>query len=341
MLNDRRRRILTALVEEYIRSAHPVGSRVLVDHYDLACSPATVRNDLSALEEAGYLYQPHVSAGRVPTDVGYREFVDSIAEQQSVHDELFSQIRMELTRVESELSELMRRTASVLTRLSNYVSVVLAPTLRRARVRKIDVVQLSGHTALVVLITDTGRVAKRAVDFREAVEADALAQIERALNQLLEGRQAQDIEGVADDQLGLPRQLVHLALLVVEQLMSCLAEADEDGLVRGETAAVLAEPEFEAPEMVRSLVGVLDDGLALAHAFSDAASAREVLVRIGAENSLAQLGNLSVVVAPYGPDASRGMVGLLGPTRMDYVRAIHAVRCVADSLTQALGSVRH
>ena len=339
MLNDRRRRILTALVREYIRSAHPVGSKSLVDHYALECSPATVRNDLAALEDGGFVSQPHVSAGRVPTDSGYREFVDELREGMTAGDvvgEDIRGVRERLRQVESELTDLMRETASLLTRLTNYAAVVLAPTLRRSRVRRVDLVPLSEGRVLIVLITDTGQVAKRFAELGAGLEQSEVAEIEAALNAALAGRPAEEVLDAAED-LARSRPRPEVWMTLIDELLALLTEADETSVYHGGAAALLEEPEFEDPEMVRSVVGLLEDGLLLARTFDEVDRARGVLVRIGAENPLEQLGHLSMVLAPYGPGGSEGYVGLLGPTRMDYLRAITSVRCVAETLGETLG----
>jgi heat-inducible transcriptional repressor len=337
MLNERRKKILSALVREYVRSAHPVGSKSLADNYDLQCSSATVRNDLAALEESGYAFQPHVSAGRVPTDAGYRAYVDELQAAfggaEAAGREIET-VRSRLRQVESEIADLMNESAMLLTRLTNYAAIVLTPTLKRSRVRRVDLVPLSDERVLIVLITDSGQVAKRVAEFADGVAAGELLAVEQALNRALDGRLAEELREATADLSGSTGR-PDVWLTVVEELFALLTDVDEGSVFSGGTAALLDEPEFEDPEMVRAIVGLLEDGLLLAQTLSDAGRAGRLDVRIGHENTLEELEQMSLVLAPYGDAGTTGYLGLVGPTRMDYLRAIRSVRCVADSLTDA------
>lgn len=339
MLNDRRKRILSALVEEYVRSAQPVASRALVDRYGLGCCSATVRNDLAVLEEDGYVLQPHVSAGRVPTDQGYRAFVDEIgqADRTGLTEAEFETIRSYYAALEREIDELMRETSIVLSRITNHVAVVLAPTLRRARLRRIDVVPMGTHRALVVVITDAGQVVSRHVELRSETTAEELVSVERLVCEMLDGKFAEDVRSQRQELLREPRPAIGLTLQVVDGILECLSEADDDQLYHGGASALLSQPEFNDPRTVQPLLGLLEDGFSMLKMLSEAVEAKDVIVRIGHENPLSELGNMSVVAVNYGGVGSEGIVGIIGPTRMDYSRAITAVRCVAGGLSEVLG----
>jgi heat-inducible transcriptional repressor len=333
MLNERRRLILSALVEEYIHSAQPVASKRLVDRYKVGASPATVRNDLAHLEETGYVYQPHVSAGRIPTDSGYRAFVDDIAERgapltltaeevAAVHSCYFS--------LERQLSDLMRETSALLTQLTSYVAVVLAPVLERSRVKRVDLVPMGARRALVVVITAAGRVANRSVEFDADVAEDDIRETEAFLNGACEGKAVEELRT-----LGVAARPVAAAVLA--EVLDCLAEADEEQVYRGGTAMLLDQPEFADSRVVRPLLALLEDGFGMLRILDDALEASDVVVRIGHENSAAGLEHVSLVARNYSAGETEGIVGLIGPTRMDYQRAIGTVRCVADGLSEALG----
>lgn len=338
MLNERRRIVLAALVEEYVASAQPVASRSLVDRHKLGVSPATVRNELAALEETGYVYQPHVSAGRIPTDSGYRAFVDDIGERGrrvALTAQEVEAVRSCYAQVQSQLSDLMRETSAMLSKLTSYVAVVLAPVLERSRIKRIDLVPLGPRRALLVVITEAGRVADRQVEFeRDTPEADLRA-AEHYLNATFDGKLADELPTAAEEA---PRAtwtpVVHA---VLDEVLDCLSEADEDQLYRGGTSALLDQPEFSDSRAVRPLLTLLEDGYAMLRVLDDAMESSDVVVRIGRENSSAGLQQVSLVARNYGTGRGEGIVGLIGPTRMDYERAISAVRCVADGLTEALG----
>lgn len=340
MLNERRRAVLSALVEEYIRSAQPVASKALVERYELRCSPATVRNDLAALEETGYVYQPHVSAGRIPTDAGYRVFVDELASRTAgggLAQAEVEAIHRYYSVLEHEIDEVMRETSGLLSRLTHNVSLVVAPTIRRSRIRRVNVVPMGGGRALVVVVTDSGRVADRHAELATPLTAEDAAAVEVFLNERLENHRAEDARTLREE-LAL-RDGMQTPVAVLDEIIDCLDEADEARLYHGGMAALLAQPEFADPGRVRPLVALLEDGLEVLRMVSEMVHAEGMVVRIGRENALQQLGSMSVVASAYGSGGGdEGMVGLIGPVRMDYSRAITAVRCVAESLSSALSA---
>jgi heat-inducible transcriptional repressor len=179
MLNERRRRVLSALVEEYIASATPVGSKTLVERYELGCSPATVRNELSILEETGFVLQPHISAGRMPTDTGYRSFVDALIESGAPGRA--SESMAAVHSHAAEVDDLMRETSVALTHLTSCLAVVLAPSVSLSCVRRIDLLSMSPRRALFVLITSSGQVVNRSIELATEATPERLAEIERAI----------------------------------------------------------------------------------------------------------------------------------------------------------------
>lgn len=333
MLNERRGRVLRALVEEYIASAQPVGSKTLVERYELGCSPATVRNELAILEETGYVVQPHVSAGRLPTDTGYRDFVDRLL-SSSGDVEL---VPAPIPRA-SEVDELMRETSALLTRLTDSLAIVLAPKVTLARVKRVDLVAMGSRRVLFVLITDSGQVLNRHIELSEDVSSDTVAETERALNAMLVGKVASDIRKMDMESSRSEETTVAVLLSsrVVGEIVDALEEADRNRLYHVGVHALLAHPEFHDSERALPLLECVEDGLSMLEALSDALRNRRLTVRIGGENGRAELGGVSIIATNYGCGTSDGVIGVVGPTRMDYQRAIAAVRAVADGLSEAL-----
>lgn len=336
-LNPRRRTVLTALVEEYIRSVQPVGSKALVDRYSLGCSPATVRSELAALEETGYVYQPHVSAGRIPTDTGYRAFVDDVTDGCVLSTEEVHAVHRRYERLEREVGDIMRETSAVLSALTNYVAVVAAPTLRRARIRRISIVSLTARRALVVVVTDSGQVANRTVELDAETDASVLTDVEAYLNGILDGLVGDDVLRLREDAGKQSDLRARVTLRVLDEVIDCMVEADEDRVLTGGVSALLAQPEFADPGAVRPLLGLLEDGLSMLRVLSDVMTSGDVMVRIGHENRFDALERVSFVAGRYGDGDSGGIVGVIGPTRMDYPRAVASVRAVADTLSDILG----
>jgi heat-inducible transcriptional repressor len=338
MLNERRRAILAALVSEYIASAHPVASKVLVERYGLGCSTATVRNDLAALEETGYVYQPHVSAGRVPTDGGYRVYVNDVTPLSGggadAHEE--EAIRRFYGERDVDLSDMMRETVALLGRMTRYMSIVVAPAVRRARIKRVSLVALGPMQVLLVVITDTGQVAKRYVELSTAVTEDKLAEIERFLSGALDTVVTQEAEALHRELLRAPTAFREIAAALIQEVVACMVEAEDERLVLGGTSGLLSQPEFADPRASRPLLELVEEGLVLVHSLTELARDGETVVRIGHENHLDGLAASSVVATGFGPDGGEGVVCLIGPTRMDYGRSISITRCVAEALSDTL-----
>lgn len=324
--------MLQALIEEYIANAQPVGSRTLVDRYSLGVSPATVRNELSVLEDEGYLISPHTSAGRIPTDVGYRAFVDDLLEREFGEDGE-SPLLDDLRSAATEMDDLMEKTSAALTRLTDCLSVVLAPSLLASSVKQVSLVSFSPHRMLMVVVTEDGQVFDRSVEFREEVSADDLACVQNALNNVLSGRSVADIRQAKGGARLTEALSSPLARIVIDELLLCLNKADESRASHLGLSSLLRKPEFSQVEAALPILQVLEDDTVLMHLFDDVAeSGRPLEVRIGKENEAQQLSGVSVVAAQYGPSDAQGIVAVIGPTRMDYSRVIRAVRAAKSAL---------
>lgn len=331
MLNDRRRRILQALVEEYIESATPVGSKTLVSRYELGCSPATVRNELSILEETGFLVQPHISAGRMPTDSGYRSFVDDLLAEDERGESRFNTEAIQQSR---EVDELLRETSRLLARLTDYLAVVIAPVSTLARISRVDLVSLAPRRALFVLITEAGQVLSRHLELDADASPEALASVERSLNAALVGKRAAEVSPIRQA-LDAARSDQKLMARVLDEILDTLREADTDRLRHQGLTSLLSQPEFHDAERVRPVVSALEDDVTMIDALGTEDAT--ITVRIGHENRVDALGGVSIVAASYTSGDAEGVVGVVGPTRMDYRKALSAVRAVSEGLTDTLG----
>ncbi len=333
MLSDRRQRVLSALIEEYVARALPVGSRTLTERYQLGVSPATVRNELSVLEDGGYITQPHTSAGRIPTDFGYRAFVDDLLRMELARDdERYETVIDELRRSASELDLLLEQTSSALTRLTDCLSIVLAPSVLTLRIKQLSLISLSLKRALVVLVSEDGQVFNRQMDFADDVLPDDLAYAQRFLNEVLSGKTLQEIEH------GLGRGMEEafrnpVVCLALDEVLSCLQESELGRAHRLGVSSLLTKPEFSQSQTLLPVMQLLEDDTVLLHILDDAASAGSIpTVRIGAENDAEALSGVSVVASRYGRGASMGVVAVVGPTRMDYSKVIQAVRMASAAL---------
>lgn len=332
MLSDRRQRVLQALIEEYVARALPVGSRTLTERYQLGVSPATVRNDLSALEEEGYITQPHTSAGRVPTDYGYRAFVDELlATGIAPEGERYAEVIEDLKRSAGELDALLEQASGALARLTSCMSVVIAPSVLTLRIKQLTLVSLHPRRAIVVLVTEDGQVFNRQMDFDVDVSQADLAHVQNFLNDALLGSTLQEVE------LGLGRGMNEsfrnpLVRMVLDEVLSCLQETSAGRTHQGGMSALLAQPEFSQTEALLPVIQVLEDDTVLLHVLDDAARTDDTTVRIGSENGAEGLSGVSVVASRYGRGSSAGVVAVIGPTRMDYSKVISAVRAASAAL---------
>jgi heat-inducible transcriptional repressor len=334
VLDERKLAVLRAIVEDYVSTTEPVGSKSLVDRHHLDVSPATIRNDMAVLEEQGFIAQPHTSAGRVPTDKGYRLFVDrlsgikplSAAERRAIETFLAGAYG---------LDDVVMRTVRLLAQLTRQVAVVQYPSLTRSSIRHIELVSLSPDRLLVVLITDTGRVEQRTVDLPDPADEDAIVQLRGVLNACLDGRKLADAADiVADLAERVPVQHQPNANAVFSALLENLVVRNEEKIVFGGTAN-LAAPDFTTG--LRNVLEALEEQVVLMRLLGESDEPAILTVRIGAENQVAGLQTTSVVSTGYGnTDQPLAKLGVLGPTRMDYPGTMGAVRAVARYVGQIL-----
>ena len=318
-------------MEEYIANAQPVGSRTLVDRYRLGVSPATVRNELSVLEDEGYLTSPHTSAGRVPTDAGYRAFVDDVLDREfgeAADGGAFDELREAATKVD----ELMEQTSAALTRLTDCLSVVVAPSVAGATIKQVSLVSLAPRRVLMVVVTDDGQVFDRTTEFREDVDCDELARVQNALNAALSG---ESVAALREEGAAKATETLHTPLgrAVVEELSACLDKADAARAHQLGLSSLLRTPEFSTAAAALPILQVLEDDTVLMHLFDDVGQGdAPVKVRIGTENAARELSGVSVVAAQYGAAGGQGIVAVIGPTRMDYSKVIRVVHSAKSAL---------
>jgi heat-inducible transcriptional repressor len=338
MLNDRRHHILAALVAEYIASAHPVSSRTLVERYGLSCSSATVRNDLAALEDEGLVYQPHTSAGRIPTDDGYRTYVDTEVGPRAAAalTEEPHAVRSRLAATDGDITEVVREAASLLSALTGYASVVVAPSLRRSRIRRLTVVPMSSLEALLIVVTDLGQVFRRSVEFRSPEDPSILADAEVLLADAVADSLPEEAEHVRRELLRDPTAVRWVAAELLAAAIVTIVSSDEYHVAHGGLASLLRQPEFSDPRNAGPVVDLLEDARGTVAALAGLAGSGETVVRIGRENVADGFQGMSVVATAYGPRGEAGVACVIGPTRMEYVRAVAVTSCVADSLEEAL-----
>jgi heat-inducible transcriptional repressor len=334
-LDDRKLAVLRAIVQDYVGTEEPVGSKALVERHNLGVSPATVRNDMAALEEEGYIHQPHTSAGRIPTDKGYRLFVDKLAEVKPMSAPERRAIRHFLDGA-VDLDDVVARTVRLLAQLTRQVAVVQYPSLTRSTVRHIELVALAPAKVMLVLITNTGRVEQRMVDCPGTVGETVLADLRTALNSRAAGRLLPEVPGLLEE---LPATFEEadrpIVATVLATLFETLAEQNEERIMLAGTAN-LTRFGHDFPLTIQPVLEALEEQVILLRLLGETNDAA-MTVRIGRENAYEGLISTSVVSVGYGSgDESVAKLGVIGPTRMDYPGTMVAVREVARYVGQIL-----
>lgn len=330
MLDERKAAILQAVVEEYIQTAQPVGSGHVTTAPGVEVSSATVRNDMTILEQEGFLRQPHTSAGRVPTEKGYRFFVDHLATPGRLDRPSTQQVRQFFDARHGELEQMLVDTTRLLSDLTQYAAVVVGPPHESVTVRTVQLVELNDQVGLFVLVFSNGQIDKHTVPIPQGIDESRWAAAQDTLSRSLVGRTVAD---------ALPLTLtddpaVDSLCAVVMQATRDPADGDPDQVFVGGTARMAQA--FDAVESVRHVLEILEQQLVVVTLIRDVLD-RGLSVAIGTETGMAPLAECSLVVAPYEVDGARaGSIGVLGPTRMNYPQALAAVALVSQRLGRRL-----
>lgn len=329
MLSDRRQIVLRALIEEYIARALPVGSRTLVERYNLGISSATVRNELSLLEEMGYLAQPHTSAGRIPTDFGYRAFVDELL-SESDPDNGEDALARELRESASDLDDLMDRTSQALARFTDCMTLLVPPRILSVDIRLVNLVLLTPQRLLTVIVTEDGQVFDRQMDLPRDYSQDEIGKTQEALNNILVGTSLSS----TSDELPLGASGVHddLFRMVMAEILACLKDQNAIKAHPLGISHLLGKPEFSDSSCLMPVLEELEGDTMLLRVFDDAAASEEPVVRIGHENDSEALSSVSLIANRFGEAEHSGLILIVGPTRMDYSQVLKAVRAARNVL---------
>lgn len=334
MLDDRKLEVLRAIVADYVSSREPVGSKALVERHNLGVSPATVRNDMAALEDEGYIAQPHTSAGRIPTDKGYRLFVDRLAAVKPLSPAEKRAVQTFLSGA-LDVDDVVTRTVRLLAQVTQQVAIVQYPIMSTATVRHVELVSLSAGRVMLIMINSSGRVEQRVVELTEHTDDD-LGLIRARLNAAVGGetpaeaaRKLIDFDSLVASDTAVDPRLRPAAAICTAALLEVLGTARATRVVVGGVPNLTRfGDEFETT--VRPVLEALEEQVILLKLLGEAAASDAVTVRIGAENPYRELSTTSLVASAYGTnDDIWASLGIVGPTRMDYPSTMASVRAVA------------
>lgn len=336
MLSERQKMILSAIVDDYIRSAEPVGSRSISKRGDVAFSPATIRNEMSDLEELGYLEQPHTSAGRIPSEKGYRYYVDHLLAQGAVTRPDLNLMKTFFAERLQEMEQVIQQVASMLSGLTNYTSIVLGPEVFNTTLRMIQVVPLDETSAVAIIVTSTGQVENKVFRIPPGVRMEEIEKFVRILNERLKGvplfQLRSKIYTEISEELSKHVSGYDDLLKVFEEVV---VSDKQDRIFLAGSTNLLVQPEFKDVERVKSFLDLLEETPTL---FKIIGSAPEGLqVRIGSENTVAAINNCSLITATYAVDGKTlGTIGILGPTRMEYGKVIGILNHFSQDMAQIM-----
>ncbi len=339
-MDDRKQKVLLAIVQDFIATAEPVGSRTIAKKYGLGVSPATIRNEMADLEEMGYIEQPHTSAGRIPSERGYRYYVDYLMKKRELTREEEDLIRSQLETKARDVGKVIQRTGHLLSQLTNYTSMVTQQMGPR-NFKHVQLVQMGPAQTMVIVVMDNGAVHHRMIETPESIIPSDLETLSRVLNAKLQGLNIETIK------LTLLKELYfelgrhkHILDLALELIQDSLALKDEEKIYLGGVFNMLTQPEFHNVERIKTMLGILEQEELLCELLSGESRDAGVTVRIGGEIKDYDIKDYSVVAAPYTLSGRKiGTVGVLGPTRMDYAKVISVVDFMTKNLSLALDRV--
>lgn len=337
-MNHRKRLVLQAIVKDYIATAEPVGSRTIARRYGLGVSPATIRNEMADLEEQGFIVQPHTSAGRIPTDSGYRFYVDELMESEDLAPEDIEIIHSHYAQKAREMDHLIRQTAMVLSEMTDCFSVVLGPEWGSSIFRSLQLLPLRDRKAILLLINENGLVHHKLVEVPPNLSPGEMLRISEVLTNRLGGFTLEQIGRGMLEELEWELRKYRLLLEEVLEILRTNPHAGGEGpIYLGGAANVLKQPEFREIEKVQTLLGLLEKQVLVRDLLGDLSDVGAISVVIGNENKIQEMQDCSVVTATFAVrGGSLGRIGVLGPRRMDYPRIVALVDYVTRYLNECL-----
>jgi heat-inducible transcriptional repressor len=340
-LTQRKAEILRALVGLYIRTGEPVGSEALQASAGMGVSSATIRNELSSLEELGYLSQPHPSAGRVPTDLAYRYYVDLLPTKPKLREVERKAIVHFFDQALSDVDAILRGTTHLLSSLTRYASLAMAPSQREIGIARAELIRL-GTVSLLLVVFDTGHVEKQVIDLPPDATDEDVDGLSRTVTETFRSRTLAEAEVLAARRAETAEERERIVFARVAEAFRSIAQAGEaEHVFLGGMAHIIGEDVSSQRDTLRQIYETLERESAVLRFLREAAATPPVTVTIGRENPVPEMWQASLVAAPFAAAGATGTIGVVGPMRMDYAAAISAVRAVADRLSAVVDALSH
>lgn len=337
-LSEREKQILANLINYYIQSADPVGSRVIANKFKMGLSSATIRNTLQDLEELGLVEQPHTSAGRVPTDIGYRVYVDYLLKPERLDSAEELAIRQAILKEGRGINEILGQTAKILGEITAQLGVTIAPKFEEARLRNVRLIPIAEGRVMVVAITSSGLVRSVILEIEASFSDSSLIEVEAVLNERLSGLSLANIRDTISKRMADVTGHGRLINLVIDSKDRIWTEDRGDEIHFAGADQLLRMPEFADRERLSRLIKLLEDGKVLGE-FLNQAGEEGLVITIGRENRIREIINCSVVTSTYKVGTITGTIGVIGPTRMPYSKLVSVVEYTARSITEVLAGL--
>ncbi len=334
-MDERKRQILQSIIKDYVETAEPVGSRAVVRKHDLKISAATVRNEMADLEEMGYLEQPHTSAGRIPSERGFRYYVDCMMENENLSEEQIEDLRNTITNNVRDLDEVIANVAHFLSQITRYTSFIVVPSIHTSQFRYLQLIPLDPGEVLLLLVTDLGLIMHRKIEIPENVSLQDLESIGALFNNVFANRRLEELRRsdlqVLREELHQRRGIIDSALDAIDLL---LQNSHDERVVISGVLNMLNEPEFKDLEKLRRFLSLLEEESTIKNRLPQS-SGENVNISIGRENP-EDMKDMSVVMAGYKSFDELGKMGVIGPVRMEYWRAAGTVEAVRMLIKEIL-----
>ncbi|RLQ98167.1 heat-inducible transcriptional repressor HrcA [Falsibacillus albus] len=336
MLTDRQLFILQVIVDDFIRSAQPVGSRSLSKKEEITFSSATIRNEMADLEDLGFIEKTHTSSGRVPSEKGYRFYVDHLLSPQKLNSKDIGIIRSIFAEKIYEMEKIVQNSAKILSELTNYTSIVLGPELKENRLKKLQIVPLNSETAIAIIVTDTGHVENRMFNIPTGLDSGGIEKMVNILNDRLMGIPLVDLKDkIYKEVAHILKQHIQNYDSILETIGDTLSVQKHEKIFFGGKTNMLNQPEFNDVQKVRSILNMIEQEQGLYELFKK--TPKGIHVKIGKENQNITTENVSIITATYSMgDEQLGKIAILGPTRMEYSRVISLLDFLTHDMSQAL-----
>lgn len=336
-MDERKKKVLLAIIQDYIATAEPVGSRTIARKYDLGVSPATIRNEMADLEELGYIEQPHTSAGRIPSDLGYRYYVDWLMEKEKLKPYEEEYIHQVFSQKMEQIEGVIKQASEILSQISNYTAIILGPQLGKRTFRRIELLPLVRGKALMITIINSRFIQHHIIDIPESITNLDLERISMVLNGKLHGYALEQVKKATMkeiyEELARYKNILSNILDMIEHLNY---EHSTEKVYLGGTLNIFNQPEFKDIDKVKNLLSVLEKDEILIDLL-EANDKVGLSIKIGGENKHQGISNCSLITSTYQVnDEIIGSIGILGPTRMPYSKAVSLVECVTVHLSRAL-----